>query len=211
MRTRTRPTRAELKARTREELIKAGKRVFLARGYHGATLEAVADAAGFSTGAVYSTFRGKAELFLAVFDARVTERARHLARAGATAASPAEQGADLAREFAGPSANERDWALLVIEFWVHAARDPELRRQFAERHDALKAAVGRVLDEMLARTGERLVLDTDQVALAAIALANGFTLERLAHPDGDADKLFPTVGGLLMDGLTRKLGEATEP
>ena len=203
MRTRTRPTRAELKARTREELIKAGKRVFLARGYHGATLEAVADAAGFSTGAVYSTFRGKAELFLAVFDARVTERARRLARVGATAASPAEQGADLAREFAGTSANERDWALLVIEFWVHAARDPELRRQFAERHDALKAAVG--------RTGERLVLDTDQVALAAIALANGFTLERLAHTDGGSDKLFPTVGGLIMEGLTRKLGEATEP
>ena len=35
------------------------------------------------------------------------------------------------------------------------------------------------------------MLDTDQVALAAIALANGFTLERLAHPDGGADKLFP--------------------
>ena len=107
MRIRTRPTRAELKARTREELIKAGKRVFLARGYHGATLEAVAYAAGFSTGAVYSTFRGKAELFLAVFDARVTERARRLARVGATAASPAEQGADLStcpaslREVAG--------------------------------------------------------------------------------------------------------------
>ena len=116
----------------------------------------MADAAGFSTGAVYSTFRGKAELFLAVFDARVTERARRLARVGATEPAPPRQGADLAREFAGTSANERDWALLVIEFWVHAARDPELRRQFAERHDALKAAVGRVFDEMLARTGERL-------------------------------------------------------
>jgi AcrR family transcriptional regulator len=160
---------------------------------------------------VYSTFRGKAELFLAVFDARVVERARRIAEVGAAAASPGEQGADLAREFAGTSANERDWSLLVIEFWVHAARDPELRREFAERHDALKAAVGRVFEEMLARTGKRLVLGTDTVALAAMALANGFTLERLANPDGGADERFPTIARLIMEGMTREVGEATEP
>ena len=37
-------------------------------GYHGASLEEIADTAGFSKGAVYSNFGGKAELFLAVLD-----------------------------------------------------------------------------------------------------------------------------------------------
>jgi AcrR family transcriptional regulator len=201
--TRTRLTRAESKARTRSALVDAGRRVFLDRGYHGATLEAVADAAGFSTGAVYSAFDGKADLFLAVFDARVAERAGQLAHAGAAAASAAEQGADLAREFTAASKQQRDWSLLVIEFWVHAARDPELRRRFARRHDALKAAIGQVFDQMLARTGERLSIDSDQLAMAALALGNGLTLERLAHPDGVPDELFPTLGALIMGGLAR--------
>jgi len=205
---RTRLTRGESKARTRAELVEAGRRVFLARGYHRATLEAVADTAGFSTGAVYSTFQGKADLFLAVLDARVADRASRLERAGATAATAAEQGADLAREFTGTSKQERDWSLLVIEFWVHAARDAELRRKFAERHDALKAAIGRVFDEMLARTGQRLLLDTEQGAMAAIAMGNGFTLERLAHPDSVPDELFPRLAGLIMEGFTDKAEEA---
>jgi AcrR family transcriptional regulator len=207
MATKTRLTRTESKARTRSALVDAGRRVFLERGYHGATLEAVADAAGFSTGAVYSAFDGKADLFLAVFDARVADRARQLVRAGAAAASAAEQGADLAREFTVVSKQERDWSLLVIEFWVHAARDPELRRRFAQRHDALKTAIGRVIDQMLARTGERLSLDSDQLAMAAIALGNGLTLERLAHPDGVPDELFPTLGALIMGGLARNAQE----
>jgi AcrR family transcriptional regulator len=207
MAAKTRLTRTESKARTRSALVDAGRRVFLERGYHGATLEAVADAAGFSTGAVYSAFDGKADLFLAVFDARVADRARQLVRAGAAAASAAEQGADLAREFTVVSKQERDWSLLVIEFWVHAARDPELRRRFAQRHDALKTAIGRVIDQMLARTGERLSLDSDQLAMAAIALGNGLTLERLAHPDGVPDELFPTLGALIMGGLARNAQE----
>ncbi|MGH9249180.1 MAG: TetR/AcrR family transcriptional regulator [Acidimicrobiales bacterium] len=211
MSTRTRLTRAESKARTRSELVEAGRRVFLERGYHGASLEAVADAAGFSTGAVYSAFDGKADLFLAVFDARVADRAHQLERAGANAASAAEQGADLAREFTNASRQERDWSILVIEFWVHAARNPELRRRFAQRHDALKAAIGRVIDQMLARTGERLSLDSEQLAIAAIALGNGLTLERLAHPDGVPDELFPTVGALIMEGLVRDAQEGAEP
>ena len=43
---------------------------------------------------------------------------------------------------------------------------------------------------MLARTGQRLALPTDDVATAAAALANGLTLERLAHPDGMSDETF---------------------
>jgi len=207
MAAKTRLTRTESKARTRSALVDAGRRVFLERGYHGATLEAVADAAGFSTGSVYSAFDGKADLFLAVFDARVADRTRQLVRAGAAAASAAEQGADLAREFTVVSKQEREWSLLVIEFWVHAARDPELRRRFAQRHDALKTAIGRVFDQMLARTGERLSLDSDQLAMAAIALGNGLTLERLAHPDGVPDELFPTLGALIMGGLARNAQE----
>src|SRR6185295_9164397 len=57
--------RAEQIERNRGLVLAAARRVFLERGYAGATLDAIAEEAGFSKGVVYSRFGGKADLFLA--------------------------------------------------------------------------------------------------------------------------------------------------
>ena len=67
--------------------------------------------------------------------------------------------------------------------------------------------VAHAFDQMIERTGERLSLDSEQLAMAAIALGNGLTLERLAHPDGVPDERFPTLGALIMGGLARTARE----
>jgi AcrR family transcriptional regulator len=67
-------TRKERQERTRELLVAAASRVFARRGYHQATVEEIAAEAGFSTGAVYSNFSGKEELFLSLADLQVSER-----------------------------------------------------------------------------------------------------------------------------------------
>ena len=54
--------------RNRALVLAAARRVFLERGYAGATLEAIADEAGFSKGVVYSQFAGKPDLFLALLE-----------------------------------------------------------------------------------------------------------------------------------------------
>ena len=61
-------SRAEQTDRNRAELFAAARRVFLARGYHAATLEQIADEAGFSKGVVYSRFASKADMFLALLE-----------------------------------------------------------------------------------------------------------------------------------------------
>jgi AcrR family transcriptional regulator len=202
--TRTRLTRAESKARTRAKLLVAAREVFLERGYHRTSLEAVAEVAGFSIGAVYSAFAGKADLFFAVFDLRVQERTRQMEEIGASATSVTQQGEELARQFVAVTKHDPQWSLLIVEFWAHAARDAELRREFALRHDALKRAVAGVIERRLARTDQRLALELEHVAMTAIALGNGFTLERLTHPDGVPDELFPRLSALIMDALTRE-------
>jgi AcrR family transcriptional regulator len=55
--------RAAGKARSRRNLIEAGRRLFMERGYEGATVRDIAAAAGLSTGAVFASFADKAELF----------------------------------------------------------------------------------------------------------------------------------------------------
>ena len=76
----TRLTRAEQGERNRGLVLAAARRVFLERGYAGATLEAIAEEAGFSKGVVYSQFAGKPDLFLALLEARIAERAEQNAR-----------------------------------------------------------------------------------------------------------------------------------
>jgi AcrR family transcriptional regulator len=63
-----RMTRAESQAQTRAQLVKTARQLFFEDGYHPTSLEKVADAAGFSKGAVYSNFDDKEALFLALVD-----------------------------------------------------------------------------------------------------------------------------------------------
>src|ERR1700690_2612439 len=125
-------TRAEQAGRNRALLLAAARTVFLERGYPGASVEQIADEAGFSTGVVYSQFGGKAELFLALLEARIAERAAGNSRAVEGLAG--DQGiARLLEHAASTDRAEPEWGLLVIEFRVHAARDPKLGHRYAAR------------------------------------------------------------------------------
>ncbi len=54
---------------TRDRLIEAAAAVFAEKGYDGAGVQEIARRAGFTTGAIYGRFRGKAELLLAAMEA----------------------------------------------------------------------------------------------------------------------------------------------
>src|ERR1700677_3877481 len=72
---RTKLSREEQVERNRRLVLEAARRVFLARGYASATLDASAEEAGFSKGVVYSQFASKADMFLALLEASISERA----------------------------------------------------------------------------------------------------------------------------------------
>src|SRR4051794_28382205 len=98
---RIRLTRAEQTAATRTALLAAARTVFLRSGYHAATVEAVALEAGYTTGALYARFGGKADLFLALLEQRIDERAEQLR---SLVADPAED---------RPLAVTRQWARIL--------------------------------------------------------------------------------------------------
>src|SRR5215218_5642130 len=75
---RKRKTQAERREDTREEILAAAAGVFARSGFHGTSIDAVAEAAGFSRGAVYYNFADKEELFLELLDRRCAERAQDL-------------------------------------------------------------------------------------------------------------------------------------
>ncbi len=63
---------------TREHLLAAAAEVFAERGFHGASLDEVAAVAGFTKGAVYSNFKNKEDLFLALFKANYEQEMQAL-------------------------------------------------------------------------------------------------------------------------------------
>src|SRR5712664_2246747 len=100
--------RARRKAETRSLLIEAGVRVFAELGIELGSLDEIAQAAGFTKGAIYRQFPSKSAFLLALF----------------------EQYAAVAR--AGAGARQASWFIpLTLQFAAHAMRDPLLRRRFA--------------------------------------------------------------------------------
>jgi len=73
-RPRQRLTRKEQQARTRAGLMDSAARVFSRRGLERASVDEIAEDAGFTKGAFYANFTSKEEIFLAMLDARFADR-----------------------------------------------------------------------------------------------------------------------------------------
>jgi AcrR family transcriptional regulator len=181
----SRLSRAEQNERNAALLLAAARRVFLARGYHGATLEQIAADAGFSTGAVYSRFASKADMFLALLEKQVEERAAENARV-TEGLSGAEAVRALRDHAARRNRAELDWGLLLIEFRVHAARDEELNRRYAAVHARTRQALERVIAGIYQRAGQRPPWPPDEMAQVILTIEAGIRLEQAADPDRTA-------------------------
>ena len=196
----TRLSRPEQVQRNRGLVLEAARRVFLERGYAGATLEAIADEAGFSKGVVYSQFAGKPDLLLALLEARIEERAaENLAVTDGLAGVEglhALLGANARRTHEAPA-----WSRLLIEFRITAGRDPELNARYAAAHAVAVERFGDLLGELAARGGLRFVHGPQLAARLIFALDAGVTLERIADPDGLPTDVFDDLVSRLTEPI----------
>ncbi|HEV7400807.1 MAG TPA: TetR/AcrR family transcriptional regulator [Solirubrobacterales bacterium] len=180
-----RETRAEKQARTRAELLATAATVFGRRGYKGASVEEIAEQAGYSHGAVYSNFDGKADLFLAVLEEYMAERARELAETQATLPqdTPIEiRARALADQWMERFAKDRESFLLHMEFVAHAGRDPKLAERFGTRSAALREAIAAYIAHYQELEGIEAALTPDELALILRALGIGLAIEALVSP-----------------------------
>lgn len=170
-------SREESRRRTRAAILDAAEDAFASRGYRTSTLEDIAEAAGFTKGAVYSNFASKAALFLALLD-RHAERDR--SRMTTADASPAPDPA---------------WALATLDFLVDAVGDEPTRRALAERYAEVRTRTGGQV------SGGRPDPDWgtwEEVATVAMALGTGLTIQSIIDPAAVAGDLFGrTMGALL--------------
>ncbi len=175
-------TRDETRRQTRERLLEAAAEAFRRHGYNGASLEAIAEAAGYTKGAIYSNFDTKADLFKALVE-------RHMQ----------EELAFQARQFAGKSLEqvldqldvvvqrqlERDpeWIALEIEFALAGMRDPEVRRRLVAGSEERRDMSGASMDALLAKANRTPSFTGRELGVLFTALATGLGLQQLLEPE----------------------------
>jgi len=174
-------SRLQQTERNRSLVLDAARRVFMERGYHGATLEQIAEAAGFSKGVVYSQFESKADLFLALLEASIERRAGENAELVHGLAGPAGLRTML-EHVARAQRAEPKWALLVLEFRVHAARNPELNSRYAAVHEKTIEALAGVLEALYEPVVDEPPFPPRQMAEIVLAVGAGAQLEQAADP-----------------------------
>lgn len=132
-------SRRDRQRQTREAIVFAARAAFAEDGYHGARLDQIARAAGFSKGAVYSNFTGKAELFLAVLDKNIEDSMTRGWNAYDQAPVDISGNDEIAAAIKG-------FALASLEFIAVAARDEHLSEQVAQRLDQVVGLYAAVVE-----------------------------------------------------------------
>ena len=192
-RVRTRPTRDD----TREKLFEAAARIFEEQGIGGASIEAIAAAAGFTRGAFYSNFTSKDELIVAMLGDHVEQSIRRnldlLARH--------ENIAGFIEALKTMDRNRQDplgrSPLLHMEMILFVARAEKRRPELAERLRARRQLITDIVETTLKKTGRKGYLNPAWTGAILLALEDGFRLHRLIDPETTpADSFLRAIGDL---------------
>ncbi len=171
----------ERRARTRQALLDAAAELFAERGVEGASVDAVAEAAGRTSGAVYDHFGSKEGLLFALLEGWVDDVAAVTGAELSTATSLEERMAVMWRNVADPVVGDGRWIALEHELWSYATRNEQARQYLARRYRAVWDAVNEGVAEW--------VEGAEDVGPALIGLLLGLEMMRRVDPDAVTDEM----------------------
>jgi AcrR family transcriptional regulator len=201
--TAARMTREQSKANTRERLLAAARSAFARHGFHGASVEEIASSAGFSTGALYSNFDGKEDLFLVLMEREIDEHVQEISEAVRERPSMADRATGGARQWMAMIEREPELLLLFMEFWAYGVRDLKVRPKVAARFAQVRERLTQLIADGAREFELELEIPAEQLAVAVDALADGIARQKLTDPEAVPDDLMGRVLALLFLAATR--------
>jgi AcrR family transcriptional regulator len=197
---RKRMTRAEAKARTRALLLEAAARTFARKGFAGASVEEIAETAGFSIGALYSNFGSKDQLFVELLSERAAGRVAEAARILGGDANPDPVHA-LGQLLVSVADKDADFALLQAEFWLYAMRNPGVLETLATQNRETREALTGLIITRAPDLRAAAEASPDTVATVLLALFRGLVQLRRTDPGSVPDDLFGQAVRWLFSGI----------
>lgn len=167
---------------TRARMLDAAMAAFADIGFGGATIDEICRRAGYTTGAFYSNFASKDDLFYALFDAhadraldRLVARLSQLDDIDMTAERIGALWGDLEPE-------ERAWFLVSTEFTLYAIRNPAAAEVLAIHDAKLRREIIRVITVQFKRLNRIPTVNLDELARLMVAIREGGLAQSLIEP-----------------------------
>jgi AcrR family transcriptional regulator len=171
-------TRERRLEHTRSLLLDAAENVFAEKGFAPATLDDIAQTAGYTKGAIYKHFATKEDLFLAVSE-RYWRRyydnfADVMSNAKQIGSRELDEIADRWRQLSRESGAEH--AALGHEFNLYLLRNPEARERVAAKRSEVVEALAKFIVEGIDRLGGTLLIPPSAFAQILVATSDSVVL-----------------------------------
>ena len=186
---------------TRQRLLRSAEHIFARDGFEAASIEEIADAAGYSRGAFYANFNSKEDLFMALLEDFFRRRMADVENLMQIAKTPQEQ-AELLRDYYSHISIQKQWALILLEYKLFAVRHPRAQARLQKSLRGLRASGARILERLSTALGHRTPVSSMTAAVAMGALSNAILLERSVDPELLAPREVGTLLSLFFDSLT---------
>lgn len=170
--------------RTRAALVAAARQVFARRGFEGASLDEIAETAGYTRGAIYKHFHDKEELFWAVSDDMNADALSMFSEQSEEDQGLAFDGHAIAAAWESIFQKDADVLALSLEFRLYELRNPEVRERTAAHIQKTRETVTAFMRHYTEEGGITLKMPAETLTAIFLNAADGFNLWREYDPPG---------------------------
>lgn len=186
---RKRLTRVESQAQTQKRLLDAAAAIVARRGFAGASIEDIAEAAGYTRGAFRANFKTKDTLFLALAERTIQAAIAEIHSTMAASQSPEETQKNLRAAYACYTGKDKETFLLLTEAQLYALRNPRFGKKLTALFDAIYDELVRSVEHFKAQSKYTDTASAVQLVLIGFALSHGLIMYNLLSPQRYPDEM----------------------
>ena len=175
---------AEHEAAKRERILAAARRVFVAKGFHEASIDDLVAESGASVGAIYNYYGGKDALIHESILAAVNAEAAAVLGDVRSAGGVRERMERAISGWFDYTIDAPGAAAFLVQCWAVASRKPLIRDLLLRRRERM-VTVATIIGREAVDAGELAPgFDVDAMARGFTALLDGLVLQRVEDGDG---------------------------
>jgi AcrR family transcriptional regulator len=182
-------------------LMDAAAAIVARRGFVGASIEDIAESAGYTRGAFHANFKNKEALFLALTERTIQAAIAEIHETMEASQSPEETQKNLRVAYTCYTGKDKETFLLLTEAQLYALRNPRFGKKLAALFDAVYDELVRSVEHFQAQNKYADTTSAVQLVLIGFALGHGLVLYNLLNPQRYPDVMVSDSLKLVFDRL----------
>jgi len=207
--TRKRLSREDSREQTTQRLLDAAQKLIARKGLDAASVENIAEAAGYSRGAFYSNFKSKDDLFIELLR---RDHLRSLAQFDELRASdlPVDQMQLRTRDIYSHMFRDNESFMNWTEARMVAARDARFRAKLDALMAEKRAQIASFIGYFYQRVGVTPPMPTEKMAMGFMSLAEGVRLFMMSSPSEMTSPTAESLLSLFVDSIMKVARQEAE-